>query len=80
MELYNLTLQPPSTIPEAIVGKFSGAVSQEFIISHGTRLGLLHLDTKTSSLMSAHTTNVFGSIRCIAPFRPMGNIKGEFHY
>lgn len=77
MHLYNLTLQPPSAITQAIVGNFSGGRQQEFIVSHGTRLELLQLNTQTSSLTTACATDVFGSIRSIAPFRLTGSTKGE---
>ncbi|KAG6836241.1 pre-mRNA-splicing factor rse1, partial [Arthromyces matolae] len=47
MHLYNLTLQPPTAVTQAIVGNFSGARQQEIIVSQGTRLELLRPDPQT---------------------------------
>ncbi|KAF8647171.1 hypothetical protein AX16_007001 [Volvariella volvacea WC 439] len=75
MHLYNLTLQPPTAVTQAIVGNFSGARQQEIILSHGTRLELLRPDPQTGKLTTIISTDVFGSIRSIAPFRLTGGTK-----
>jgi splicing factor 3B subunit 3 len=77
MHLYNLTLQPPTASPQAIVGNFSGARQQEIILSHGTRLQLLRPDVQTGKLSTIITTDVFGSIRSLAAFRLTGGTKGK---
>jgi splicing factor 3B subunit 3 len=77
MHLYNLTLQPPTAAPQAIVGNFSGARQQEIILSHGTRLQLLRPDIQTGKLSTIITTDVFGSIRSLAAFRLTGGTKGK---
>ncbi|KAJ7736727.1 CPSF A subunit region-domain-containing protein [Mycena maculata] len=75
MHLYNLTLKGPTAVIQAIVGNFSGSRQQEIIASHGTALELLRIDAGTGKLSSVITTNIFGSIRSLAPFRLTGNTK-----
>ncbi|KAI6125748.1 CPSF A subunit region-domain-containing protein [Pisolithus croceorrhizus] len=75
MHLYNLTLQPPTAVTQAVVGNFSGARTQEIIISHGTRLELLRPDVQTGKLSTVIATDVFGSIRSLAAFRLTGSTK-----
>jgi splicing factor 3B subunit 3 len=77
MHLYNLTLQPPAAINQAIVGNFSGTRQQEIIVSHGTRLELLRPDPHTGKVTTVIATDVFGSIRSLAAFRLTGGTKGE---
>ncbi|EIW82846.1 hypothetical protein CONPUDRAFT_81012 [Coniophora puteana RWD-64-598 SS2] len=75
MHLYNLTLQPPTAVAQAIVGNFSGARTQEIIVSHGTRLELLRPDVQTGKLSTVIASDVFGSIRSLAAFRLTGSTK-----
>lgn len=77
MHLYNLTLQPPTAISQAVVGNFSGVRQQEIIASHGTRLELLRPDPQTGKIATIISTDVFGSIRSLASFRLTGGTKGE---
>ena len=77
MHLYNLTLQPPTAAAQAVVGNFSGARTQEIIVSHGSRVELLRPDVQTGKLSTVITTDVFGSIRSLAAFRLTGSTKGE---
>lgn len=76
MHLYNLTLQPPTAITQAIVGNFSGARQQEIIVSRGTRLELLRPDVQTGKVSTVIASDVFGSIRSLAVFRLTGGTKG----
>ncbi|KAI0084854.1 CPSF A subunit region-domain-containing protein [Irpex rosettiformis] len=75
MHLYNLTLQPPTAITQAIVGNFSGARQQEIIVSRGTRLELLRPDVQTGKVSTVIASDVFGSIRSLAVFRLTGGTK-----
>ena len=77
MQLYNITLQPPTAVTHAIVGNFSGARQQEIIVSHGTRLELLRPDVQTGKIQTVIANDVFGSIRSLAAFRLTGGTKGE---
>lgn len=76
MHLYNITLQHPTAVSQAIVGNFSGARHQEVIISHGTRLELLRPEPQTGKVSTVIATDVFGSIRSLASFRLTGGTKG----
>jgi splicing factor 3B subunit 3 len=82
MHLYNLTLQPPTAVTQAIVGNFSGARTQEIIVSHGTRLELLRPDAPAGGgkLTTVITADTFGSIRSLAAFRLTGGTKGECRF
>ncbi|KAL4248321.1 Pre-mRNA-splicing factor RSE1, partial [Abortiporus biennis] len=75
MHLYNLTIQPPTAITQAIVGNFSGARQQEIIVSRGTRLELLRQDPQTGKIFNVIASDVFGSIRSLAAFRLTGGTK-----
>ncbi|KAJ7819941.1 CPSF A subunit region-domain-containing protein [Mycena olivaceomarginata] len=66
MYLYNLTLQRPTSVLQAI---------QEIIVSHGTSLELLRIDAQSGKLSSVVVTDVFASIRSLASFRLTGNNK-----
>jgi hypothetical protein len=87
---YALTLLPPSAINTAIVGQFSGSKQQEVLVSHGSWLELLRMDTSTRKvvphfiqqiltfqMMTVLHYEVFGIIRSITPFRLAGSSKGS---
>lgn len=76
MHLYNITLQGPTAITQAIVGNFSGIRQQEIIISRGTALELLRPDSSTGKVSTVLAQDVFGTIRSIAAFRLTGGTKG----
>ena len=71
MHLYALTLQRSTAINGAVYGNFSGAKVQEFAVARGRYLELLRVD-ESSLLQSVATTDVFGVIRSLKPFRLMG--------
>ncbi|CAE6440620.1 unnamed protein product, partial [Rhizoctonia solani] len=75
MHLYNLTLQAPTAITQAIVGNFSGIRQQEIIISRGTILELLRPDSSTGKISTVLAQDAFGTIRSIAAFRLTGGTK-----
>jgi splicing factor 3B subunit 3 len=56
---YALTLLPPSAITTAIVGQFSGTKQQEVLVSHGSWLELLRMDTTARKVLkfSRHDIN-----------------------
>ena len=77
VHLCNLTLLPASSISQAVIGNFSGARTQEICAVRGSsRLELLNLDKDTGKMNSVLTTEAFGTIRCIQPFRLTGGSKG----
>ncbi|KAI0372221.1 hypothetical protein BV20DRAFT_1112140 [Pilatotrama ljubarskyi] len=78
MHLYNLTVQPPTAITDAIVGNFSGTRQQEIVVSRGTRLELLRLDAQTGKLSIVVASDVFGSRRSLNAFRLTGGSKNKY--
>ena len=77
MFLYNLTLQRSTGITHAIHGNFSGTKQQEIIVSRGKLLELLRPDPNTGKVYTLLTTEVFGVIRALMPFRLTGGSKGK---
>ncbi|KAI1313025.1 Splicing factor 3B subunit 3 [Mortierella claussenii] len=75
MFLYNLTLQAPNAINQAILGNFSGTRQQELVVSHVSRIELLRPDTTTGKVHSILSHDVFGVIRSLAAFRLTGASK-----
>lgn len=69
MFLYNLTLQRAQAIPHAVYGSFSAPKAQEIVVSRGKVLELLRPDDETGKVQSVLSTEVFGTIRCLQPFR-----------
>lgn len=77
MFLYSLTIQPPTTVTQAIVGQFSGTKEQQIITASGTRLSLLRPDPSQGKVITILSHDVFGIIRSIAAFRLAGSNKGK---
>eukprot|EP01012_Entosiphon_sulcatum_P002881 TRINITY_DN10726_c1_g3_i1.p2 TRINITY_DN10726_c1_g3~~TRINITY_DN10726_c1_g3_i1.p2 ORF type:complete len:1220 (-),score=308.30 TRINITY_DN10726_c1_g3_i1:801-4439(-) len=71
MHLYNLTLQKPSAITCAIYGSFTAPKMQEIVVARGAVLELLRPD-ENGHMVTICTTDVFGIIRSLAPFRLTG--------
>ncbi|KAG8790078.1 pre-mRNA-splicing factor rse1 [Ceratobasidium sp. 428] len=78
MHLYNVTLQGPTAITQAIVGNFSGIRQQEIIVSRGTSLELLRPDSSTGKVSTVLAQDAFGTIRSIAAFRLTGGTKADY--
>ena len=76
MFLYNLTLQRATGITHAVHGSFSGTKQQEIIVSRGKILEILRPDPNTGKVYPLLTTEVFGVIRALMPFRLTGGSKG----
>ena len=76
MFLYSLTIQPPTTITQAIVGQFSGTKEQQILTASGSRLTLLRPDPAQGRVITLLSHDVFGIIRSIAAFRLAGSNKG----
>ncbi|KAK9824249.1 hypothetical protein WJX72_008915 [[Myrmecia] bisecta] len=71
MYLYNLTLSRASGIQSAIYGNFSAPKAQEIIVSRGRVLELLRPD-ENGKMQTICSTEVFGVLRALAPFRLTG--------
>uniref|UniRef100_A0A2C9JNG1 DNA damage-binding protein 1 n=1 Tax=Biomphalaria glabrata TaxID=6526 RepID=A0A2C9JNG1_BIOGL len=75
MYLYNLTLQRSQGIVTAIHGNFSGSKLQEIVVSRGKVLELFRHDPNTGKIFPVLSTEVFGIIRSLMPFRLTGGTK-----
>ena len=73
--LYSLTLRPSSAVTTSVVGVFAGGKPNDQLLlsAVGSRLNLYRPNASTPF----HSTDVFGTIRCLAPFRLYGMPKGE---
>ena len=71
MYLYALTLQPATAITQCIYGSFSEPKVQELVVSRGKILELLRPD-ENSKLQTVVSTEIFGCIRSLTPFRLTG--------
>jgi splicing factor 3B subunit 3 len=72
MNLLNNTLQKPTCITQAISGSFSGAKSQDILISRGKILELWKQEENSAKMNVILSSEVFGLIRCISAFRVTG--------
>ena len=77
MYLYNLTLQRSQGIVAAIHGNFSGSKLQEIVVSRGKVLELFRHDPNTGKIFPVLSTEVFGVVRSLMPFRLTGGTKGR---
>ncbi|KAL2129121.1 hypothetical protein VTI74DRAFT_8198 [Chaetomium olivicolor] len=75
MFLYSLTIQPPTTITQALLGQFSGTKEQQIITASGSRLTLLQPDPRQGKVNTLLSHDIFGIIRSIASFRLAGSHK-----
>ena len=78
MFLYSLTIQPPTTVTQAILGQFSGTREQHIITASGSRLSLLLPDPTQGKVITVLSHEIFGIIRAIASFRLAGSNKGMY--
>jgi splicing factor 3B subunit 3 len=74
MHLLNLTLQAPSAINLAVYGNFTAAQAQEFVVARGNVLQLLRPNDE-GRLETIISTEVFGVIRSLQPFRLTGSTQ-----
>ncbi|KAK9464366.1 CPSF A subunit region-domain-containing protein [Lipomyces arxii] len=75
MFLYNLTLVPASAVTTSVIGQFSGQRHQEIVIAKGSRIELFRPDPSAGKLVSIVSTDLFGVIRSVMPFRVAGSVK-----
>ncbi|KAH9254154.1 hypothetical protein BASA81_007743 [Batrachochytrium salamandrivorans] len=72
--LYSLTLQPPSSISQAVGGSFSSPNAHEFCVVRGeSMLEILEQNSKTGKLQTLYRENVFGKVRSLASLRLNGH-------
>ncbi|KAI1869836.1 uncharacterized protein JN550_005426 [Neoarthrinium moseri] len=75
MFLYSLTLQPPTTVGQAIVGQFSGTGEQQILTASGSRLALLSSNPALSQVITICSQDLFSIIRSVASVRLAGTTK-----
>jgi splicing factor 3B subunit 3 len=74
--MYALTIQPPSSITQAILGQFAGTKEQQIVTASGSRLTIHRPDPQQAKLTTILSQDVFGIIRSLAAFRLAGSSKG----
>lgn len=76
MFMYSLTIQPPSSIVQAILGQFAGTKEQQIVTASGSRLTIYRPDPTQGKITTILEQDVFGIIRTLAAFRLAGSNKG----
>jgi splicing factor 3B subunit 3 len=74
--MYSLTIQPPSSVTQAILGQFAGTKEQQVVTASGSRLTLHRPDAALGKVSTIVSQDVFGVIRTLASFRLAGSNKG----
>ena len=76
MFMYSLTIQPPTSVTQAILGQFAGTKEQQIVTASGSRLTIHRPDPVQLKITTILSQDVFGIIRTLAPFRLAGSTKG----
>jgi splicing factor 3B subunit 3 len=83
MFMYSLTIQPPSAITDAVVGKLvgrrEGSSQREddyLVTASGSLINLWKWDSDANHLNLALSHNTFSIVRALAVFRFAGSPKG----
>ena len=80
MFMYAFTIQPPSSITQAILGQFAGTKEQQIITASGSLLTIHRPDPQQGKISTILSHDVFGIIRTLAAFRLTGSNKGTRYY
>lgn len=78
MFMYSLTIQPPTSITQAILGQFAGTKEQQIVTASGSRLTIHRPDPTQGKISTLLSQDVFGIIRTLAAFRLAGSSKGAY--
>jgi len=78
MFMYNLTIQPPSAITQAILGQFAGTKEQQIVTAQGSRITIHRPDPTQGNISTILSQDVFGIVRTLAAFRLAGSNKGMY--
>ncbi len=76
MFMYSLTIQPPTSVTQAILGQFAGTKEQQIVTASGSRLTIHRPDPTQGKVSTILSQDVFGIIRTLAAFRLAGSNKG----
>lgn len=79
MFMYSLTIQPPSSITQSILGQFAGTKEQQIVTASGSRLTIHRPDPTQAKITTILSQDLFGTIRTLAAFRLAGSNKGKLH-
>jgi splicing factor 3B subunit 3 len=71
MNLYHLTLQPPTAINCIAAGSFTAPDVYEILVSHERYLDLVRVD-ESGIPRTILSSNVFGIVRCMKTVRVIG--------
>ncbi|KAL8745720.1 MAG: hypothetical protein Q9184_007838, partial [Pyrenodesmia sp. 2 TL-2023] len=77
MFMYSLTIQPPTSVTQAILGQFAGTKEQQIVTASGSRLTIHRPDPTQGKITTILSQDVFGIIRTLAAFRLAGSNKGS---
>ncbi|CAF9939561.1 MAG: pre-mRNA-splicing factor rse1 [Alectoria fallacina] len=75
MFMYSLTIQPPSSITQTILGQFAGTKEQQIVTASGSRLTIHRPDPAQGKITIILSQDLFGIIRTLAAFRIAGSNK-----
>ncbi|KAL9011178.1 MAG: hypothetical protein Q9173_003952 [Seirophora scorigena] len=75
MFMYSLTIQPPTSVTQAILGQFAGTKEQQIVTASGSRLTIHRPDPTQGKITTILSQDVFGIIRTLAAFRLAGSNK-----
>ncbi|KAL8746192.1 MAG: hypothetical protein Q9190_001745 [Brigantiaea leucoxantha] len=75
MFMYSLTIQPPTSVTQAILGQFAGSKEQQIVTASGSRLTIHKPDATQGKISTLLSQEVFGVIRTLASFRLAGSTK-----
>ena len=78
MFMYSLTIQPPFSITQAILGQFAGTKEQQIVTASGSRLTIHRPDPAQGKITTILSQDLFGIIRTLAAFRLAGSNKGMY--
>ena len=76
MFMYSLTIQPPSSVTQTILGQFAGTKEQQIVTASGSRLTIHRPDPAQGKITALLSQDLFGIIRTLAAFRLVGSNKG----
>ena len=76
MFMYSLTIQPPTSVTQAILGQFAGTKEQQIVTASGSQLTIHRPDPTAGQISTILSQDVFGIIRTLAAFRLAGSNKG----
>ncbi|KAM0799652.1 CPSF A subunit region-domain-containing protein [Usnea florida] len=75
MFMYSLTIQPPFSITQTILGQFAGTKEQQIVTASGSRLSIHRPDPAQGKITTILSQDLFGIVRTLAAFRLAGSNK-----